>query len=176
MSVTVTTDDIDIVVVGIRPKYGSYYEGYFVHRGELSGRIWFQFDALSATGNAAPFGKNIHYFVHGAKEDYWRRLLEEQENRKLIKESKKRKKSEQEEKKQSRQEEKKQSSGGLTLNKIVWGCVIIFALYAFREDIYENREEIIKFILSIISLFIDIVVAVLELIMDALQSENESTG
>lgn len=167
MSVTVTTDDIDVVAVDIRHKYGQQYEGYFVHRGKLSGRVWFQFSAYSMTGNAAPFGKGINYFVHGAKEDYERRLVEDIEHKKRIKESKRKK---------SGQEEKKQSSGGLTLNKVVWGCVIIFALYAFREDIYANREEIIKFILSIISLFIDIVVAVFELIIDALQSENESTG
>ena len=167
MSVTVTTDNIQISAVNIRPTYGSGYRGDFVKRGQLGGKVEFTFSANTLYGNHSPFGIPITYYVHGAAEDYQRRLVEDIEHKKRVKESKRKK---------SGQEEKKQSSGGLTLNKIVWGCVIIFALYAFREDIYENREEIIKFILSIISLFIDIVVAVFELIIDALQSKNESTG
>ena len=147
MSITVTTDSINIVAVNIRPTYGTQYKGDFVKRGSYS-KNSFTFSSSTRGGNFTAFGESFNFFVHGAEEDYLRRLKEENGQKNAGKETKNG---------ANIAGNTAQYSGGLSLKAIIWIGFIIVILYMFREEIYQNRHEIAEFFISAILIGKDII-------------------
>jgi hypothetical protein len=76
MSVSITTDNIDIVgiVVGPTSQNSSSYKAYWVTRTDNMSKTWFEFNQSTTRGNASHKGIGFNYFIHGAQEDYLMRM------------------------------------------------------------------------------------------------------
>lgn len=144
MSVSVTTSDIDIVAVNVRPKSAksNEYVGDFVQRsGSSRSTVAFSFSSTTVSGNYSAFGKSFSYYVHGAKEDWEQRRAS---NNKVVISKKKNSKV------------KKNGKTGFKKRYFLYTLLLLF-IYIFRDAIYENEDILIGSLIELFSIILEVI-------------------
>jgi len=154
MSVSVTTSDIDIVAVNIRPKSKDSYDytGDFVLRsGSSRSTVAFSFSASTVSGSYSAFGRSFNYYVQGAKEDWEQRRASATVTKK------------------TRVKTKKKTSSEFK-KRYIFYILVVFLLYVFRNEIYENEELIINAIIELLKIILEVIKIVVISIYEFLMS------